>query len=161
MREDSTAGHAFPRFGYAVGEPGEASPSGRVPFPGSPLVLHEGPPAAVRVVNETDEPTTTHWHGLELESFYDGVAGGTGYPERLSPAILPGDSFDVALRTDRPGAYIYHTHMADLRQKGGRPLRGSSSGWRETGSPSSGHRWRTTAGRFPSSSGRRSPPDRR
>lgn len=118
VREDSTPGHFLPRFGYALGEPGEPPPVGEVPFPGPPLVLHEGPPAPVRVVNETDEPTTTHWHGLELESLYDGVAGGTGYPGRRSPAVLPDDSFDVALRTDRPGTYIYHTHMADYRQQG-------------------------------------------
>lgn len=118
VRQDSTPGHFLPRFGYALGESGEPPPAGDVPFPGPPLVLHEGPPAAVRVVNETDEPTTTHWHGLEVESLYDGVAGGTGYPEQRSPAILPGDSFDVALRTDRPGTYIYHTHMSDMRQQG-------------------------------------------
>jgi FtsP/CotA-like multicopper oxidase with cupredoxin domain len=118
VREDSTPGHFLPRFGYALGKPGEAPPPAEVPFPGPPLVLHEGPPAAVRVVNETDEPTTTHWHGLEVESLYDGVAGATGYPERRSPAVMPGDSFDVALRTDRPGTYIYHTHMADYRQQG-------------------------------------------
>lgn len=117
VREDSTRGHYLPRFGYALGEPGAPPPAGEVPFPGPPLVLHEGLPAAVRVVNETDEPTTTHWHGLEVESLYDGVAGASGYPERRTPAILPGDSFDVALRTDRPGTYIYHTHMADIRQQ--------------------------------------------
>ncbi|HSR42595.1 MAG TPA: multicopper oxidase domain-containing protein, partial [Longimicrobiales bacterium] len=117
IREDSTPGHLLPRFGFALGEPGEPPPAGEVPFPGPPLVLHQGPAAAVRVVNETDEPTTTHWHGLEVESLYDGVAGASGYPNRPSPAIVPGDSFDVALRTDRPGTYIYHTHMADIRQQ--------------------------------------------
>lgn len=118
VRKDSTPGHALPRFGYAVGEPGEPPPAGEVPFPGQPLVLHEGSAAPVRVVNETDEPTTVHWHGLEVESLYDGVAGVTGYRQYRSPAVMPGDSFDVTLRTDRPGTYIYHTHMTDIRQQG-------------------------------------------
>lgn len=118
VREDSVAGYVLPRFGYAVGQPGEPPPPDRVPFPGDPLILEGGPPAAVRVVNETDEPTTTHWHGLEVESLYDGVAGVTGYPEHRTPPIMPGDSFEVALQSDRPGTYIYHTHMADLRQQG-------------------------------------------
>lgn len=119
VREDSVPDHALPRFGFALGgSDGSPPPEGEVPFPGPTLVLHSGAPAAVRVVNETDEPTTTHWHGLEVESLYDGVAGGTGYPGRRTPAILPGESFDVELRTDRPGTYIYHTHLSDLRQQG-------------------------------------------
>lgn len=118
VRKDSTPGKALPQFGYAVGEPGNPPPEGEVPFPGEPLILHEGSPASVRVVNETDEPTTVHWHGLEVESLYDGVAGLTGYREYRTPAVMPGDSFDVRLRTDRPGTYIYHTHMTDIRQQG-------------------------------------------
>jgi len=118
VRKDSTSGKALPQFGYAVGEPGNPPPEGEVPFPGEPLILHEGSPASVRVVNETDEPTTVHWHGLEVESLYDGVAGVTGYRDYRTPAVMPGDSFDVRLRTDRPGTYIYHTHMTDIRQQG-------------------------------------------
>lgn len=117
IREDSVPGHAMPRFGFALGAPGEPPPGDQVPFPSPPLVLHSGEPAAVRVVNDTDEPTTTHWHGLEVESLYDGVAGLAGYGGRRAPVIMPGDSFDVFLRTDRPGTYIYHTHTADMRQQ--------------------------------------------
>lgn len=117
VREDSTPGKILPRLGYALGEPGKTPPAGEVPFPGPPLILHEGAPEPTRVVNETDEPTAVHWHGLEVESLYDGVAGLTGYREARTPAVMPGDSFDVALRTDRPGTYIYHTHMSDIRQQ--------------------------------------------
>lgn len=119
VREDSTPGNFIPRFGYAVGDPGEPPPAGKVPFPGEPVILHEGDPAVVRVVNETDEPTTVHWHGMELPSLYDGVAGVTGYGGNRTPAVMPQDSFDNLLRTDRPGTYMYHSHMSDLRQQGG------------------------------------------
>lgn len=118
VREDSTPGHILPRFGYALGDPGEPPPAGEVPFPGPPIVLHAGEPALVRVVNETDEPTTVHWHGLELPSLYDGVAGATGYHGNRTPAVMPGDSFDNLLRTDRPGTYLYHSHLSDVRQQG-------------------------------------------
>jgi FtsP/CotA-like multicopper oxidase with cupredoxin domain len=120
VRKDSISGKLAPRFGVALAEPGEAPPAaGEVPFPGPPLILHEGDPAPIRVINETDEPTILHWHGLEIESLYDGVAGVTGYRGRRSPAVMPQDSFDVLLRTERPGTYIYHTHMGDIRQQGG------------------------------------------
>lgn len=117
VREDSVPGHALPRFGFALGGPGEPPPPGWTPFPSPPLVLPGGEPMAVRVVNDTDEPTTTHWHGLEVESLYDGVAGLAGHGDKRAPVVMPGDSFDVVLRTDRPGTYIYHTHTADLRQQ--------------------------------------------
>jgi FtsP/CotA-like multicopper oxidase with cupredoxin domain len=120
VRKDSVSGKLAPRFGVALAEPDEAPPpAGKVPFPGPPLILHEGDPAPIRVINETDEPTILHWHGLEIESLYDGVAGVTGYRGRRSPAVMPRDSFDVLLRTERPGTYIYHTHMGDIRQQGG------------------------------------------
>lgn len=118
VQKDSTPDHPLPRFGFVIRTDGPEPAPDSVPFPGPPLVLHEGPPAKVRVVNRSGEPTQVHWHGLEVESYFDGVAGGTGYPDRRTPAILPGDSFDVSLRTDRPGTYIYHTHMSDLRQQG-------------------------------------------
>jgi FtsP/CotA-like multicopper oxidase with cupredoxin domain len=120
LRKDSIPGNLAPRFGAALAEPGEAPPpSDKVPFPGPPLVLHEGEPAPIRVINQTDEPTILHWHGLEVESLYDGVAGVTGYRGRRSPPVKPGEKYDVLLRTDRPGTYIYHTHMSDIRQQGG------------------------------------------
>lgn len=120
VRKDSIPGNFAPQFGVAITKPGDSAPSAnKIPFPGDPLIIHEGDPAPIRVVNETDETTILHWHGLELESLYDGVAGITGYQDRRSPPVMPQDSFDVLLRTDRPGTYIYHTHMSDIRQQGG------------------------------------------
>lgn len=118
VQSDSVSGNFTPRFGFVLQEDEAAPAPDSTRFPGPPLILPQGPLGEIRVFNRTDEPTQLHWHGLELESYYDGVAGMTGYPDRRTPAIFPGDSFDVALRTTRPGTYIYHTHMSDIRHQG-------------------------------------------
>ena len=33
---------------------------------------------SIMVVNHLTEPTAVHWHGIELESYFDGVAGFSG-----------------------------------------------------------------------------------
>jgi manganese oxidase len=70
-------------------------------------------------VNRTHEPTAVHWHGIELESYYDGVVGVGGGPERVTPAIRPGTTFPVHITPKRAGTFIYHTHYAELRQQYG------------------------------------------
>ena len=57
-----------------------------------------------------------HWHGLELESWSDGVAGWSGAGDRVAPEIQPGDSFTARLTLRRAGTFIYHTHLNDLEQ---------------------------------------------
>src|SRR5690606_9782646 len=71
---------------------------------------------AITVVNRTASHTTVHWHGMELESIYDGVAGWSGAASALAPLILPGDSFTVAFTPPRAGTFIYHTHMDETAQ---------------------------------------------
>jgi FtsP/CotA-like multicopper oxidase with cupredoxin domain len=58
-----------------------------------------------------------HWHGMELESYNDGVAGWSGTPEHLSPAIAPGDSFVALFTPPRSGTFMYHSHVNDTRQQ--------------------------------------------
>ena len=41
-----------------------------------------------------------------------------GYPDRLTPAIAPGDSFEIRITPPRAGSFMYHTHVNDLRQQG-------------------------------------------
>jgi FtsP/CotA-like multicopper oxidase with cupredoxin domain len=79
-------------------------------------VLTRGSTTAITVVNRTRAHTTVHWHGMELESVYDGVAGWSGNTGALAPLILPGDSFTVAFTPPRAGTYIYHTHMDETLQ---------------------------------------------
>ena len=97
---------------YAGAEP----PADSVVTPGPPLVLTRGETTEITVVNRLTEPTTIHWHGLELESVYDGVAGWSRTGSRIAPLITPGDSFSVRIRPPRAGTFIYHTHMDETDQ---------------------------------------------
>jgi FtsP/CotA-like multicopper oxidase with cupredoxin domain len=87
-----------------------------VVIPGTPLILVRGQPTDIRVVNHLNEATAVHWHGIELESWSDGVAGWSGAMNRLAPAIAPGDSFTARLTLPRAGTFIYHTHLNDIEQ---------------------------------------------
>jgi manganese oxidase len=83
-----------------------------------PLVVTRGEPVEITVVNHLPSPTTIHWHGIELDSYYDGVIGG-GTGDQLTPAIQPGDSFVARFTPNRAGTFIYHTHSADPHQLSG------------------------------------------
>lgn len=84
--------------------------------PGPPLLLARGETTEITVVNRLSEPTTIHWHGLELESVYDGVAGWSRTGSRIAPLVAPGDSFAVRITPPRAGTFIYHTHMDESDQ---------------------------------------------
>jgi len=73
-------------------------------------VLTLGEPAEITVVNRMTAPTAMHWHGIELDSYYDGVPGWSGTAERPSPMIAPADSFVARMTPPRPGTFIYHAH---------------------------------------------------
>ncbi len=90
---------------------------------GPPIVLTRAEPAEITVVNHLDASTTIHWHGLELESYYDGVVGG-GDGNQVTPAIQPGTSFVARFTPNRAGTFIYHTHAADPNQLSGGVYRG-------------------------------------
>ena len=116
VRSDSLPGERR-RFAFALaGEDGQ-SPSGPTSWPGPTLVAWVGEPTGVRVINTIDEPTQVHWHGLEIDSYFDGVAGIGGYLGATTPAILPGDSFEMRITPPRAGTYMYHTHFNDIRQQ--------------------------------------------
>lgn len=85
---------------------------------GPMLVLTQGQPTDITVVNHLKEATAVHWHGIELESYSDGVVGWSGADARLAPPIAPADSFVARLSLPRPGTFIYHTHLGDLNQLG-------------------------------------------
>jgi len=106
-------------MGYVVHE-GPAEPArDSIAIPGPTLVLRKGEPVAITVVNHLKEPTAVHWHGIELESFPDGVPGWSGRPGRIMPAIMPNDSFVAEFVPPRAGTFIYHTHANEQLQMGG------------------------------------------
>ena len=83
---------------------------------GSLIVLKRDEPTDITVVNRLPEATAVHWHGIELESYSDGVAGWSGSQDHLAPVIAPKDSFTARLTLPRAGTFIYHTHLNDLEQ---------------------------------------------
>ena len=96
---------------------GGSEPSPDVPtVPGPPLILTRGETTFITVVNQMSEPTTVHWHGMELESVYDGVAGWSRTGSRVAPLVAPGNSFVVQMTPPRAGTFIYHTHMDETDQ---------------------------------------------
>ena len=62
------------------------------------------------MVNKLKFPTAIHWHGIELESYYDGVPGWSGSDKQITPPIAPGGSFVARIKPPRAETFIYHTH---------------------------------------------------
>jgi manganese oxidase len=118
VQSDSAPGDRDRRFGYVL-QSGAEPKRDSVQYPGPVLVLTRGEPTSIEVVNRTKEATAVHWHGIELDSYYDGVAGWSGTPARTAPAIKPGERFEVRLTPARAGTFMYHTHLDDLRQQYG------------------------------------------
>jgi FtsP/CotA-like multicopper oxidase with cupredoxin domain len=107
--------HGGPGYGFVLQRDRTPSPDS-VEIPGSPLVLTRGEPVAITVVNRLTEPTAVHWHGIELESFSDGVPDLSGIDPKLFRAIAPGDSFTARFTPPRAGTFIYHTHFDEVEQ---------------------------------------------
>jgi FtsP/CotA-like multicopper oxidase with cupredoxin domain len=82
----------------------------------STLVLRQNEPTEISVINRAGHMATIHWHGVELESFYDGVGDWSGWGSHLAPVIAPGDSFVVRLTPQRAGTFIYHSHSNEAMQ---------------------------------------------
>jgi FtsP/CotA-like multicopper oxidase with cupredoxin domain len=80
------------------------------------LVLTRDEPVDITLRNELPEATSVHWHGIELESAFDGVPGWSGTSVSTTPAIEPGQSFLVRFTPPRAGTFMYHTHAHDNRQ---------------------------------------------
>ena len=116
VREGPKLGVAPRSMAYVIdhGTSSTTEPLTRVGGP--PLILTRGQPTDITVINQLKEPTAVHWHGLELESYSDGVAGFSGHPGRVAPFIAPSDSFTARLTMKRAGTFIYHTHINDLEQ---------------------------------------------
>jgi FtsP/CotA-like multicopper oxidase with cupredoxin domain len=85
---------------------------------GPPIVVTRGELTEITVLNRLAGPTTIHWHGIELDSYYDGVIGG-GAGNQVTPAIAPGATFAARFTPNRAGTFIYHTHASDPGQLSG------------------------------------------
>ena len=83
---------------------------------GPPIVLRQGEATEVEVINRMKEATGIHWHGMELDSYYDGVAGWGGTGQQTTPPIMPSQSFVAKIAPLRSGSFIYHTHWHEPGQ---------------------------------------------
>jgi len=114
QRGDSAGAPAAMSYVLQVGA--EAPVSDSTLRPGTTLVLHQNEPTEIVVINLMHHTTAVHWHGVELESYYDGIGGWSGGPRRRAPMIAPGDSFLVRITPPRAGTYIYHSHAEEMTQ---------------------------------------------
>jgi FtsP/CotA-like multicopper oxidase with cupredoxin domain len=87
--------------------------------PGPVLVVTRGEPVAVEIANQIGEPTAIHWHGIELESYHDGVADFGGSVGSITPPVTPKGTFTARFTPSRAGTFIYHTHWHDANQLSG------------------------------------------
>jgi len=101
---------AQPGYGFVVQEGARPPARDSVRIPGSVLLLRRGEPTRIVVHNRLRDPLSVHWHGIELESFSDGVSGWSGSVGSIAPPIAPGDSFAASMTPPRAGTFIYHVH---------------------------------------------------
>jgi FtsP/CotA-like multicopper oxidase with cupredoxin domain len=116
-RVDQNGTDDEPAYGFTLEENGKTNPSAPPYLPGPTIVLKKGEPVAIDVENRLPESTSVHWHGIELESYYDGVPGFAGNGTQLAPAIEPGKTFEARFTPPRSGTFIYHTHLEEMRQQ--------------------------------------------
>ena len=109
-------------FGFQVIDP-SAVPAPPVPADApatSPtLVLTRGQPVIIDLVSRLETGTQIHWHGIELESYNDGVPGWSGNLRQVTPIVKPGQTYQVRYTPPRAGTFIYHTHAHDKFQLSG------------------------------------------
>jgi|KBSMisStaDraftv2_1062788.scaffolds.fasta_scaffold10594_3 FtsP/CotA-like multicopper oxidase with cupredoxin domain len=80
---------------------------------GPPIILTRGEPVEIEVKNQSSNATAIHWHGIELESYFDGVPGWSGSGTQITPPVAPGTSFVARFTPPRAGTFIYHSHAHD------------------------------------------------
>ncbi|HKX29871.1 MAG TPA: multicopper oxidase domain-containing protein [Blastocatellia bacterium] len=74
--------------------------------PGPMIEVVEGDRVRVVFTNKLPEPTTIHWHGLEIPVEMDGT------PYISQPPIEPGGKFVYEFTVNQNGTFFYHSHGA-------------------------------------------------
>ncbi|HEU4631597.1 MAG TPA: multicopper oxidase domain-containing protein, partial [Gemmatimonadaceae bacterium] len=77
--------------------------------PGPVLEANVGDVLEVRLTNSLPEPTTIHWHGLQLPAPMDGT-------DMVQHPIAPGETFTYRLRLPDAGTFWYHSHSNEREQ---------------------------------------------
>jgi FtsP/CotA-like multicopper oxidase with cupredoxin domain len=76
-------------------------------IPGPTLEVDQGSEVTVEILNDSDDQTTVHWHGLRLENRFDGVPHDTQAP------IPVGGTFTYKVQFPDAGVYWYHPHLRE------------------------------------------------
>jgi FtsP/CotA-like multicopper oxidase with cupredoxin domain len=82
--------------------------NGRVPGP--EIRVKEGERVRVVLKNSLGEPTTIHWHGVDVPNAMDGV------PDVTQKPVAPGATFVYEFTATPAGTRWYHTHFDEHRQ---------------------------------------------
>ena len=78
--------------------------------PGPAIRIREGERVRVILKNSLHEPTTIHWHGVDVPNAMDGVANLTQKP------VAPGETFVYEFDARPAGTRWYHTHFREHHQ---------------------------------------------
>jgi len=79
-------------------------------MPGPTIEATEGDTIRVILKNELPEPTSIHWHGLEVPNAEDGAAGVT------EAVTFPGESHVYEFTLYQSGTFMYHTGFNVMKQ---------------------------------------------
>jgi len=78
--------------------------------PGPEIRVREGERVRTILKNELPEPTTIHWHGVDVPNPMDGVPGVTQEP------VMPGETFLYEFTARPPGTRWYHSRFQEHKQ---------------------------------------------
>jgi len=78
--------------------------------PGPEIRAREGERLRIVLKNALSEPTTIHWHGVDVPNAMDGV------PDVTQKAVPPGGTFIYEFDARPAGTRWYHTHFQEHRQ---------------------------------------------
>ena len=79
-------------------------------LPGETIRVREGERVRVIFQNELPEPTTVHWHGVDVPFAMDGV------PDLSQPTVQPDQTFVYEFVARPAGTRWYHTHFNSAQQ---------------------------------------------
>ena len=80
-------------------------------YPGPLIQVAQRSEIVVEFMNNLDQPSTVHWHGIRLDNRFDGV------PDLTQEAVPPGGQFTYRLRFPDAGIYWYHPHVREDTQQ--------------------------------------------
>jgi len=78
--------------------------------PGPLIHVTNGDNVRIIVKNNLPEPTTVHWHGIQVPNNMDGI------PDETQKPIQPGETFIYEFVAKPSGTYWYHSHFDSDKQ---------------------------------------------